>query len=143
PFQGAGFVEEALDHVEPAHSGRSLEVQSRAATSEKLGGLRAIVVQRRKQRVPSGRDAVDRSAVLQQSFEKLDLDSGSFGVNARGDQPERRAASHWAFWHCVDLTAGVEEDPGYFDSVLWALLAVSLKAVRADIMKQRNAVLAR
>src|SRR5262249_34478068 len=126
-----------------AHSGRSLKVQSCASAGEKLGSVWAIVVQRRKQRVPTRRRAVDRSSVVQQDLEELDLDTGSFGVNARGHHPQRSAASHWAFWHCVDLGACVEEDSGYINSVLWALLAVALKAVRADIMKQGNAVLAR
>src|SRR5216684_3059238 len=52
-FQTAVVVEELLDRIEPSHSGRPLEIQSRAMVREKLSGLWTPIGQRRCQWLPS------------------------------------------------------------------------------------------
>ena len=78
--QPASFVERRLDHVEPTHSGRSLEVQPCAPAGEKLGGFPAPVGQAPVDgAVLSG--AVDGRAVVQQRLQQRDLHPGEQGMN--------------------------------------------------------------
>jgi hypothetical protein len=128
-FQTAVFLEEAFDHVEPSGSGRSLEVQARAAPGKKRGGVSASVVQGRDHRIPPAGDPVYRRAALQQNLQEPDLQTRYGRMDARRHHAQGRGTGAFrinpsqrtVIEICVHLGAGVGQNLGDLPCVLWCL----------------------